>query len=91
MRHVLPFEDCFQRPLYSFPRHLANGRTKDGKRCVKFGINQNSYEVLIDEPVELSDDMWNVLRNAGIMEEAVKITKRGETNEFDPIRNPNGQ
>lgn len=86
-KYILPYEECFQKPLYSFPRSLANGRTKDGKRCVKFGINQNSYEILIDEPAELTDDMWNILRNAGIMEEAVRITKRGIYKEFDPIRN----
>lgn len=86
-KYVMDLEDCYQSPLYTFPRHLANGRDPITKKpCVCAGINTKSIHIPINTPTEVSNDYWSLLRQAGIMQDAVITTARGEYREFDPVR-----
>lgn len=83
---IKPLSELLGKQTFYIPHELSNDRVQDThERCIFLGVNGRRLIVLTGVNVELTQQEFSILRDAGII---LPNYSYAVNPEFDPIRKP---
>lgn len=86
LKPVRPLDDLMGKKTFFFPDNLANERVQDThEKCIFIRVNGISHYVLTGVTVEITQQQFSILKDAGIITANYTYSTRPE---FDPVLRP---